>query len=107
MSYSVCKTCCARHEWHWTEAFDKFGFNDGDGLVMTEAVADVLRDAGLTVNVTLWGMHNVIINSVSDNDTNLIPRHVLIGHDDPRDYLPPHIITLLDEAFPDNEEVEP
>lgn len=107
MSYSVCESCGARYEWHWTEAFDKFGFNDGDGLMMTEVVADVLREAGLSVTVTLWGMHNVIINAISDDAASLIPRHAIIGYDDPRDYLPPHIITLLDEAFPDDEEVEP
>ena len=26
-------------EWCWSEAFDKFGFNDGDGLNFTDEVA--------------------------------------------------------------------
>lgn len=36
--------------WSWTEAFDKFGFDDGDGLVMTWHVADVLNAAGFQVD---------------------------------------------------------
>ena len=35
--------------WSWEEAFDKFGFEDGDGLVMTDVVAAVLQDAGYSV----------------------------------------------------------
>ena len=32
--------------WTWEEAFDKFGFNDGDGLVMTYEVADFIGELG-------------------------------------------------------------
>jgi hypothetical protein len=45
-SFSICQSCGARHEWRWEEAFDKFGFDDGGSLVMTDDVANVLRKAG-------------------------------------------------------------
>ena len=45
MPVTLCHTCMAIHTWSWEEAFDKFGFNDGDGLVMTNRVVQVLRDA--------------------------------------------------------------
>ena len=28
--------------WEWEDAFDKFGFEDGDGLVMTHKVAEFI-----------------------------------------------------------------
>ena len=29
-------------EWSWEEAFSKWGFNDGDGIVMTDEVAQAM-----------------------------------------------------------------
>ena len=40
---TICESCGSSHEWTWADAFDKFGFGDGDGLVMTSSVADIPR----------------------------------------------------------------
>lgn len=105
MSYTICPSCGMKHEWSWEEAFDKFGFGDGDGLVMTEVVADALRAAGCEVKVQPWGIHNVVITAISRNGTALVPESVNVGYDDPRDYLPTELVALLDEAFPEDREV--
>jgi hypothetical protein len=109
MSFSTCPTCFNTVDWSWEEAFDKFGFGDGDGLVMTEHVADVLRGHGYAVTVEAWGLHNVTIASIkTKNDREVIPFDTIrFGYDDARGYLPKRIIKLLDAAFPDGEEVEP
>ena len=60
----TCITCNNDYSWSWTEAFDKFGFGDGDGQIGTYAVEDVLNDAGYAVETTQWGMHNTIISSI-------------------------------------------
>lgn len=82
--------------WQWEEAFDKFGFNDGDGVVMTEVVADALRKAGLAVTTSAWGWHNIVIDSIKRDGTPLFPDTVTLGYDNPRDYLPEDVIALLD-----------
>lgn len=83
--------------WSWEEAFDKFGFEDGDGPVMTYVVEAVLTDAGYTVIAEAWGMHNVVIQSIKDaSGVELISSDIELGYDDPRDYLPEILITLLD-----------
>jgi hypothetical protein len=84
--------------WSWEEAFDKFGFGDGDGPVMTDIVALVLETAGYTVAYETWGSHNVVIHSIKTAaGDEQIPRDgISFGYDDPRDYLPDAIITLLD-----------
>ena len=106
MSNSQCPTCNHQHHWSWEEAFDKFGFEDGDGLVMTEHVAEALRQDGYAVDVTAWGCHNVIINSIKRGITELIPDTAKVGYDEPRTYLPKAIIDLLVAAFPENGEVD-
>lgn len=83
--------------WTWEEAFDKFGFEDGDGPVMTDVVEAVLTDGGYTVIAEAWGMHNVVIQSIKDaGGAELIPSDIEHGYDDARDYLPNAIISLLD-----------
>lgn len=84
--------------WSWEEAFDKFGFDDGDGLVMTDTVVRVLADAGYNVTAEPWGSHNVVIFSIKDaSGVEQIPTDINLGYDEPRDYLPEAIITLLDQ----------
>lgn len=107
MSISRCKHCNAEHQWSWEEAFNKFGFDDGDGLVMTEAVASALRDRDYDVTVTPWGWHNIVITAIAKNGRSLIKSKANVGYDEPRSYLPKTIIALLDEAFGDDTEVEP
>ena len=109
MSFTTCPTCCNTVDWSWEEAFNKFGFNDGDGLVMTEHVADALRAHGYMVRVEAWGIHNVTIASIkTDKGKEQIPVETIsFGYDAARTYLPKRIIKLLDAAFPDGREVEP
>ena len=95
-AFTICQSCAALHEWTWAEAFDKFGFGDGDGLVMTSAVADILIAAGYAVEIAHWGLHNVIITSIKRDGVEQIPAGTKIGYDDPRSYLPADIAILLD-----------
>lgn len=106
MSFCICTTCGNRYDWKWEEAFEKFGFSDGGGMIMTETVADALRSAGYTVTVEPWGIHNVVITDLERDGRNLIPDGPRIGYDDPRDYLPPEVVALLDKAFPEHAEVQ-
>lgn len=109
MSITHCPNCLEPITWSWEEAFDKFGFGDGDGVVMTDHVADALRQAGYAVEVVPWGMHNVTISSIkTDAGHEVIPFDTIsFGYDDPRDYLPEAIVRLLDETFTTDTEVEP
>ena len=86
MTISECDNCGATYHWDWTEAFCKFGFNDGDGQVETWQVADVLTEAGYSVELNSWGVHNTVITSIKKNDTELI----LYADDDHGEY---HILT--------------
>jgi hypothetical protein len=102
---TTCNSCGNSHFWNWEEAFDKFGFGDGDGLVMTESVANALRKAGCDVTVEPWGCHNVVITEIKRRGQSLIPESIQLGYDDPRDYLPNDIVVLLDAEFTDDTEV--
>ena len=106
MSISMCPTCHHEHTWSWEEAFEKFGFEDGDGLVVTEHVAEALRKDGYTVTVSAWGCHNIIIGSIKREGVELIPEDIKLGYDEPRTYLPKTIIELLVAAFPETGEVD-
>ena len=101
MSTTICQTCGGTYQWNWEDAFDKFGFDDGDGQVMTDTVAEALRDDAYTVAAEPWGFHNVVITSIKKGDRELIPPTAVIGYDNPRHYLPLEIIDLLDKAFGD------
>lgn len=105
MPVTECETCNGRYWWRWEEAFDKFGFNDGDGQVMTEAVADVLRSAGYVVCVFDTGSHNKVIIEIAKKSRQLISLHVKRGYDKPREYLPAEVVALLDEKLPEDDEV--
>ncbi len=107
MMTSECPRCAHPHDWQWEEAFDKFGFNDGDGLVMTGRVVAALRKGGYCVRAQMWGMHNTVILSIRRGRRQLIPETANVGYDDPRTYLPKEIIDLLDEELSCGEEVYP
>lgn len=99
MPICECNNCGNPYQWNWEEAFDKFGFNDGDGQVETWQVEDVLCQAGYTVKVDQWGIHNVVIVSIKKGDQELIPfenPEYTFGYDDPRKFLPKEIVDLLD-----------
>jgi hypothetical protein len=104
MPQSECDYCRGTYDWSWTEAFEKFGFGDGDAQVETWQVEAVLADAGYEVTVQGWGMHNTVITSIRKDGTEFIPQNdpdVRFGYDDPRGYLPSVIVELLDKALPD------
>ena len=42
-------------EWEWEEAFDKFGFGDGDGWNGTDSVAEFIQGKGYEVECDHWG----------------------------------------------------
>ena len=101
MPQGTCEHCGGPTAWKWCEAFDKFGFGDGDANVYTSVVAEVLNEAGYAVDYENWGLHNVIITSVRRNGVEQIPARARIGYDDPRAYLPRTIVALLDARLPD------
>jgi len=96
-----CKTC--GNSYHWSEAFSKFGFNDGDGDVKTPLIAKALENAGYAVKYSRWSPHNTLIYSVCKDGIEYMPINdpkYRIGYDDPHEYLPEDILNLLDEEFP-------
>ncbi len=103
MPKSLCQCCGGESHWQWEEAFDKFGFNDGDGQVETGQVAKVLERAGYSVKAEPWGMHNTTIISIKHGGHELMPleaSNITIGYDCPRMYLPDDVIALLDQELP-------
>lgn len=107
MPVTKCPQCGGAYPWSWEDAFEKFGFGDGEGVVMTEAVADVLRTAGYTVSVEPWGIHNVVIDSITKSGVEQIPfQRIRFGYDDPRDYLPKKLVRLLDRELSATAEVD-
>lgn len=100
MPSCICQNCGAPFHWIWEEAFDKFGFGDGDGQVETATVVDVLEQAGYVVNHDFWSLHNDVISSIKKDGVEQIPENTDIGYDNPRAYLPAAIVTLLDEQLP-------
>lgn len=106
MPKTTCNQCGGPYLWQWPDAFDKFGFGDGDGQVETATVAMVLRSAGYDVQHDRWGMHNDAILSVRKDGVEQIPASVRLGYDDPRRYLPPDIVALLDARLPNEGELQ-
>lgn len=103
MVCTTCDNCGGALHWDWTEAFAKFGFRDGDGQVETWQVEAVLVEAGYTVLVEDWGMHNTVITSIKTGERELIPYDdpdYTFGYDDPRAHFPADLVTLLDNALP-------
>lgn len=88
--------------WEWEEAFQKFGFGDGDLPVRTPKVVQTLEEAGYVVVSEQWGVHNLVISSIKEGGTELMPENdetFVVGYDDPRDYLPEKTVSLLDEKL--------
>ena len=101
MPITPCSNCGSDYHWLWEEAFDKFGFNDGDGQVETDTVIAALAEAGYVAEAHPWGWHNVVIHSIKDRDgRELIPATITLGYDHPRGYLPRAVIDVLDAALP-------
>ncbi|GAB1256203.1 hypothetical protein NBRC116494_07050 [Aurantivibrio plasticivorans] len=87
----------------WCDAFYKFGFDDGDGHVHTFDVAAHLTKQGYDVKIGMTGIHNSVINSITQNGKEVLPLNnpfIRYGYEHPRNYLPNKIIAELDKAFP-------
>ena len=86
--------------WQWEEAFDKFGFGDGDGLNFTGEVVAFLKELGYECDCG-GGMHNWMIQSITKGDQTWeftgYPEDE--DEDDPRKALPPELVKALDEKF--------
>ena len=91
--------------WDWDEAFDKFGFSDGDGLVMTWDVVEALWRHGYECMVDSWGCHNTVIWTITKGDEVVFDGRTVdvyeFGYDSARLFLPEEIVTILDNEFPD------
>ena len=92
--------------WEWEEAFDKFGFDDGDGMVFTGLVATFIDSLGYESEFA-GGMHNSYFKSIKDKSgkelLSVMPNgdEIDVGYDDPRQYLPESLVQKLDEHFND------
>lgn len=107
MSFTTCTCCGGDYFWIWEDAFNKFGFDDGEAIVMTATVAAALKGAGYTVDRDVWGLHNEVIISIKRDGVELIPHdRIQPGYDDPRDYLPIDVVALLDAAFGHDARIE-
>ncbi|MCG7870513.1 MAG: hypothetical protein JAZ11_00235 [Candidatus Thiodiazotropha lotti] len=96
-------SCGGLLHWDWTEAFAKFGFNDGDGQIETWQVENILLAAGYEVTVDNRGPHNTLITSVKKDGVELLPfdnPDYRFGYDDPRLYFSSDLVALLDREFP-------
>lgn len=96
MPTTICNSCGGSYAWRWEEAFDKFGFGDGDGQIMTDHVVEALHTAGYEALTAHWGLHNVMIYSVKQKGVEQIPEHARVGYCNPREYLPEAIVRVLD-----------
>lgn len=88
--------------WEWDEAFEKFGFGDGDEANFTHIVANYLDSLGYEVDADHWGIHNYMIMSITKDDARYNSGIKVIefdGYTDPRTILPKKIIAKLDKAF--------
>ena len=85
--------------WEWEEAFDKFGFGDGDGWNGTDIVADFIQDKGYEVECDHWGIHNYMIFDIKLRGESIYTKDVDKGYDKPSDYLPRGLVKDLQEKF--------
>lgn len=71
---------------------------------MTETVADEIRSTGYQVTTQCFGLHNVVIVSITMDGIEQLPLdRIQLGYDNPRKYLPELIVRHLDEQFSDSE----
>lgn len=59
---------CRMRLWSPTEAFSKWGFDDGNGRRMTASVAGCIEEAGYEVEYDQPGMHNEFIFTIKRGD---------------------------------------
>ncbi len=119
--------------WEWEEAFEKFGFGDGDGWNGTHEVEGEIESLGYEVETDSWGCHNYMIFDIKKDGKSILfpegneignrlddwlpeveqrikdrgprnPNVEPLGYEPARNYLPNDIIEHLDKVF--NEEWE-
>tara|TARA_S200002703_G_C3691366_1_gene212318 strand:+ start:105 stop:494 length:390 start_codon:yes stop_codon:yes gene_type:complete len=117
--------------WQWEEAFDKFGFGDGDGWNGTHEVEGELESLGYEVETDSWGCHNYMIMDIKKDGKSILFKDIEnrsledwlpeveqrikdrgatredvepLGYEPARNFLPQDIIDHLDKVF--NEEWE-
>ena len=84
-------------DWDWTEAFQKYGFGDGEDTVHTQEVVEFLESLGYQCE-PVGGMHNYFMYNLERGDTEWHPPDDF-DHN-PREWLPPDLVALLDAKFP-------
>ena len=62
MACDKCEHCGNRY--HWSHAFSKFGYDDGDGKIETPEIAELLESEGYEVRFGRWLAHNTLIFSI-------------------------------------------
>tara|TARA_R110002012_G_scaffold19113_3_gene69436 strand:- start:3731 stop:4015 length:285 start_codon:yes stop_codon:yes gene_type:complete len=83
--------------WEWEEAFNKFGFGDGDGWNGTHLVEEFLLNIGCKeVECNAWGIHNYMIFRIVDEDGK---EYEFDGYEDSYNILPESIIKKLNKEF--------
>lgn len=105
MPQSHCSACGQDIVWSWEEAFEKFGFGDGANGHLVNEIVSVLERHGYRITTGGWMLHNTVIESIKRDGRELIPPNTNVGYDDPRTYLPPDILALLDRTLSDQREV--
>lgn len=97
MSVSFCNQCQGTYNWHWQEAF--FKISCWSLKSNTCCVESLLARAGYRVHIA-GGRKRNVIRYIKMNGIDQIPTNARIGHNNPQEYLPPEIVTILDKAFP-------
>lgn len=59
-------------EWQWEEAFDKFGFGDGDRWNGTHEVESEIESLGYTCETEHWGCHNYMIFDIKKDGKSIL-----------------------------------
>lgn len=87
--------------WSWSEAFSKYGFDDGDSPEAennTSAVVYTLEQQGCTdIEEGRWGLHNYMIHALTYEGVT----YDFDGYSSPRTTLPQKLVDALDAEFAD------
>lgn len=59
-------------EWQWEEAFDKFGFGDGDRWNGTHEVVGEIESLGYECETEHWGCHNYMIFDIKKDGKSIL-----------------------------------
>ncbi len=95
MPICKCALCGGPLNWEWEHAFYREGFADGVNT-QPDQVVNFLSDQGVEVD-TDDSRSNEFIDSIKTIDgVELIADHDWEGETDPREFLPPDIVKLLD-----------